>query len=496
MGWLDPTGGAVTINHVFACTDLGNAHRFVNEHVDSLRYVPHWRTWVEWDGRRWVIDRTGAVYRAAATTSMSIAQEAWEAEGDRRRELQKWWRLSESEGRIRAMVNLASKEGRLIWLPEHLDVNPWLFNVSNGTIDLRTGRLNPHERVDQITKLAPVEYNADARCPMWLAFLDRVLAGDADVIEFFQRAVGYTLTGSTREQVLFLIYGAGANGKTTLLETLRSLLGEYATQAEFSTFLLSGHQTVRNDLARLVGARFVSAGEVDQGRRLAESVVKQITGGDRITARFLYSEHFEFTPSFKLFLAVNHKPTIRGTDNAIWRRIRLIPFTVTIPPDERDRDLTLKLSDELPGILTWAVEGCLCWQKDGLGEPEVVRAATRDYQEEMDALADFFADRCEFHPAALTEGSELYAAYKEWCGNTGEMKCMSRNAFGSQLAERGYTRRNSSKSRRVHYMGIEVRKELKPSFAKVPYENQTRKEPERRLQEASVASQSNVDSHG
>jgi putative DNA primase/helicase len=260
--------------------------------------------------------------------------------------------------------------------------------------------------------------------------------GQAALITFLQRAVGYALTGDTSEHVLFLLHGTGRNGKSTFLETLHALLGDYAKQADFATFLARKHDTVRNDLAELQGARFVAAVEVEEGRRLAENLVKQLTGGDRIKARFLYQEYFEYVPQFKVFLACNHKPVIRGTDLAIWERIRLIPFTVTIPKAERDTHLLTKLLQELPGILAWAVQGCLAWQQHGLGEPQAVVQATGAYRAEMDLLGSFLEDTVVLGTHHQVTSKDLYTAYCTWCETNGETP-MSKKALGSRLLERG-----------------------------------------------------------
>lgn len=310
----------------------------------------------------------------------------------------------------------------------------------NGTVDLRTGELRPHRREDLITRLAPVEYDPDAEAPLWEAFLRRIMDGNEDLIRFLQRAVGYSLTGDTSEQCFFLLYGTGANGKSTFLEAIRAMLGDYAQQADFGTFLVQNRDGPRNDVARLVGARFVSAVEVESGRRLSETLVKQLTGNDRVVARFLYREHFEFVPTFKLWLAANHKPVIRGADHAIWRRIKLIPFQVTIPPEDRDRQLAARLRAELPGVLAWAVRGCLEWQQYGLGEPPEVTEATNEYRAEMDPLGPFFGERCVLHPNARAYAGELYAGYAAWCEQAGE-RPMSQREFGLRLQERGFERR-------------------------------------------------------
>jgi putative DNA primase/helicase len=322
-------------------------------------------------------------------------------------------------------------------LPDALDADPWLLNVANGTIDLRTGELRAHRREDLLTRLAPVEYDPDAQAPCWAAFLERIFAGDGELIGFLRRAVGYSLTGQTGEQVFFILHGTGANGKSTLLEALGAMLGDYGAKTPTETLLIKRSAGISNDVARLRGARLVTAVEAEDGQRLAESLVKQLTGGDTITARFLYQEAFEFAPTFKLWLATNHKPTIRGTDYAIWRRIRLIPFAVTIPEKEQDRTLPDKLKAELPGILAWAVRGCLEWQREGLGLPEAVKAATAAYQVEQDTLAAWLDACCILSPTATARAGQLYKNYRAWAEENGE-RPMTGHKFGRTLTERGF----------------------------------------------------------
>lgn len=376
-------------------TDLGNAQRLVARCGQNLRFNFKAEKFLIWNGSCWETDETGEVVRLAKKTIQSMYVDAAGLDDPDRPALAKHAVRSEQAPRIRAMVELAKTEPGIPVTPAQLDANAWLLNCTNGTIDLVTGKLLPFNPANLCVKQVPVAFDADAECPTWLAFLNRVMAEDTVLISFLQRVIGYSLTGLTREQVLFLLYGVGANGKTTFIETIRSVLGNYAQQADFSSFLQKQNDCARNDLARLTGARFVTAAEAGEGRKLDETVVKQATGGDKITARFLYHEHFEFTPQFKLFLVTNHKPRITGTDEGIWRRIRLIPFTVTIPDKERDKQLREKLQKELPGILAWAVRGCLAWRRDGLGESKQVSQATAEYRREMDPLADNLDARAE-----------------------------------------------------------------------------------------------------
>jgi len=437
-------------------TDMGNAERLVQLHGRDLHYCYPSARWLVWDGTRWNTNQEGAlVYRAKNTVRGIYAEASKATDSTERRQIAEWAKRSEGETRLNAMISLARSEPGIPILPEALDSKPWLLNVTNGTINLNTGDLQPHRREDLCTKLAPVNYDPNATCPLWVQFLNRILDGKQDLIAFVQRAVGYALTGSTREQVLFMLYGTGANGKSTFLEILQAMLGDYAKYAEFETFLARKSSGPRNDIADLVGARLVCAQEIEGGARLAESVVKHLTGGDTVKARFLFREFFEFKPQFKLFLAANHKPVIRGTDLAIWRRIHLLPFTVVIPPEEQDKDLPSKLKDELAGIMTWAVRGCLAWQSDGLTPPKSVIAATQEYREEMDILAGFLVECCVINTNAKARAGELYAAYREWCEKNGEKPVSQRN-FGSRLQERGLKSARTRRYRMWEGIGIQV----------------------------------------
>lgn len=423
-------------NQSFKCTDLGNAERMVSLQGQDLRYCYPWSKWLVWTGKQWAPDDQGEVERRAKMTVRAICREITpETDEDRVKEVYKHAARSESDSKLRAMVNLARME--LPILPDDLDRDHCLFNVINGTVDLKTGELLPHTREDFIGKIAQVEFDQKARCPIWLNFLDRIFNGRLELINYIQRVVGYALTGDTTAQCFFLLWGTGANGKSTFLETIRILAGDYGHQSDFQTFLAKRTDSGQsNDLASLKGSRIVTASEAGAGRSLNEALIKTVTGGEPIRARFLYGEFFEFKPQFKLFLATNHKPRIRDTDLGIWRRVKLIPFEVTIPSGEQDTRLLEKLSFELPGILNWALAGCKDWLLNGLAEPRIVLNATSEYRESEDVLASFFEDTCVYSQGARVKTSDLKNAYKSWCESNSE-EPVSNRAFAGYLETRG-----------------------------------------------------------
>jgi len=335
--------------------------------------------------------------------------------------------------------------------------------VKNGTIDLRTGKLKPHNRADFITKLVPIEYRPEMETPLWRAFLNKIMEGNQELIRFIQKAAGYSLTGLVNERCLFICYGTGSNGKSVFLGTLLKIAGEYAKQVPKELLIKrrygNEHPTV---IADLFGVRLATTIETEKDNIFAESQVKWLTGGDRITARFMRGDYFQFNPTHKIWMATNHKPIIRGTDNAIWDRIRLIPFNVTIPPEEQDKNLAEKLEAELPGILAWAVEGCLLWQREGLCPPPEVIKATEKYREEMDILADFFADCCIIGPEHTEKNADLYKTYSRWCEEQGE-KPVSQRTFSQSLQERGY-RNERTRNGRI-WRGLRLSDEAKKQLS-------------------------------
>ena len=418
-------------------TDLGNTLRLVKRHGANIRHVHEWG-WLVWDGRRWCPDHTGAIERLGKKTVKAIYVEASQArEQSRRESLSKHAVKSESKARIRDMIELAKSELEVVARPDQFDTNPWLLNCLNGTLDLRTGQLREHRKSDLITKLAAVEYDPEAKAPLFAEFLNRTMDGNRNLIGFLRRAVGYCLPGVTIEQILFVFFGLGSNGKSTFLELIASMLGDYAKRTPASTLLAHRGDRIPNDIARLQGARFVVATETEQQRAFNESLVKQLTGNDTVTARFLHKEFFEFRPQFKIILGTNHKPEIKGQDHAIWRRIRLVPFTVIIPDSEQDKALAEKLMAELPGILTWSVQGCLQWQKEGLKEPQEVLQATLEYREESDVLAEWMEESCKVSDRYRATPADLYISYRQWCEKSG-VQPAAKNVFGTLLKERGF----------------------------------------------------------
>jgi putative DNA primase/helicase len=440
-------------------SDIGNARLFVAQHGSDLRYVPAWSAWLVWDGRRWRKDELNSIYERAKKTVLSLYElAAAEKDDERRKRIVAWARTSENVGRIEAMIRLARTEPGIPIATRDIDVNRWLLNVNNGTINLRTGKLRLHRRQDLITKIIPLDYDPAAVAPTWDRFLNQVTDGSDDLVGFLQRGVGYSLTGETTERVVFLLYGVGRNGKSTFLEVIRAVLNDYAMRAQTSTLMSKRFGGgIPNDVARLKGARFVTASEGEEGQRLDVAQVKDMTGGDMLSARFLFNEFFEFHPDFKLWFGTNHKPEVPANDEAIWDRLRLIPFIVRIPESEVDKSLRSKLLNESGGILTWAVRGCVQWQRGGLRTPQEVREATAQYREEMDALADFIDDRCIVRPDATVSLGDLYSTYVAWHICNGEGSPLSKRRFSERIAERG-ARKHKSGEWKWEGIGLRVSK--------------------------------------
>ena len=469
-----PTGQAEAVYcppTVSPCTHLANSHRIRHYYQGRIWYALG-LGWVLWTGQFWRPDPTSegsiatgfvdGLSRLIARESATLARRAAdEADEDRRKSLMtqaeallKWAVQSEHERTIAAGLKL-SKHALLIEYGT-LNANPWLFNVQNGTLDLRTGQLRPYDPADLITFIAPVTYDPAATCPMWLLFLSQVFAGDDALVAFIQRAVGWSLTGVVKERALFFLYGdTGKNGKTTLVEAIMKLVGNcgessygYGRKVGADTFMKSKNQEDnQRKAATLAGPRFVCTSEVDEEHRLNEQLIKDITGGDTIEGRRLYQEAFTFKPQFKPWMYGNHKPEIRGTDDAIWSRVRLVPFEVSFKGRE-DLDLADKLEAELPGILNWAIRGCLDWQRNGLQPPAKVQAATQAYREEMDVFGPFIRECCVVHRNAEVWANDLWNAYRAWCVEAG-VREQSQTKLGNYLTSKGFIKEGSHRVKRI-----------------------------------------------
>lgn len=410
-----------------AFADEALALRFAESYAHDLRYVAAWGRWLFFDATCWRIDDTLLAFDRARKICRQAAAEC---------NADKLARNLASAKTVAAVERLAKSDRRLAATVDQWDADPWLLNTPTGMVDLRTSIVRPHRPDDYMTKLTGVAPDSSCSIAIWLRFLDRVTGGDTELISFLQRMTGYALTGLTREHALFFCYGTGANGKTTFINATTAATGDYHRTAPIETFTDSKNDRHPTDIAGLRGARLVTAIETEEGRRWAESKIKALTGGDRVAARFMRQDFFEFTPQFKLLIAGNHKPGLRSVDEAIRRRFNLIPFTVTIPPAERDERLPDKLKSELPGILAWMIQGCIEWQKRGLAPPEAVTSATAAYLEAEDAVASWIEEYCVRDPNAWEKTAALFASWSTWADKAGEY-VGSQRRLSDRLEARG-----------------------------------------------------------
>lgn len=438
----------------YVMSDLGNAKRWIAQMNQSGTQVAHcelWGKWLYWDGHRWSVDMSNHIRSLVERSVQTMhALNPLTPEGEEQKALRRFIQQSESQ---RGFDHCLGQARHLVPVqPDDLDQNQWLFNAADGTIDLRTGEVFAPRRSDLITKRSEIAYGhpEESDCPMWTDFLHMVMGGDEELIRFLQMAAGYTLTGRTSEQCFFLLSGRGKNGKSTFLETLARIMGDdYAGTAPIDSFLERRYEAIRNDLAGMKGRRMVSAIEANQGSQLDEALVKSITGGDKISARFLRAEFFEFRPEFKLWLGVNERPRIRGDDEGIWRRVRLVPFEVEIPPQKRILDFGQKLVDagEMTAILRWAVRGCQMWLDEGsLQSPARIIEATASYREEQDVLGSWLRSRCTVGGTFQVASSVAYKDYREWAAESGH-RPMALQTWSRKVAERGFehVRKNSGR---------------------------------------------------
>lgn len=418
-------------------TDSENAERFIARCGEDFHYLQVSQTWLKWTGKNWSPDKNYEINRRALDTVREFYREAADVDDNKQRQREIQHALkSEGRSQLDNMITLGRTLPGITLSPDVFDSDVWLIGCLNGTLDLRSADLRPARRDDLITQLLPVAYDPDATCPTWHEFLKRVMDGNDEMIAYLQRAIGYTLTGDTSEQIMFFLHGRGKNGKSTFVETLSALMGDYGLKTSTETLMSKKQPGISNDVAALKGKRFVFASETEEGRRLNEALIKDLTGGDTVSARHLYQESITFKPVNKIWLAGNHKPQIRGTDDGIWRRLHIIPFTVQINEKERDPHLVGKLTAELPGILQWAVLGAGLWQIMRLKPPKEIEDANKSYRAEMDILAAWIAECCVLRSELVTPSKNLYANYVAWCAANGESP-FARNRFGSALQEQG-----------------------------------------------------------
>jgi putative DNA primase/helicase len=446
----------------FPQTDAGNAEFFAHQYKDQVRYDHGRGRWLLWKKDWWVEDRRDAVVQGAKMAartryrwlSHGLSKEDAEKEGD-------WASKSESRAHLEAMLKIAKSEPLLATTGAEWDGDPWLLGVGNGVLNLRTGKLRNGKRSDLITMHTDTVFDARAACPRWLSFLDQIFGGDRELIGYVQRAVGYCLTGDTTEQVIFLCHGSGANGKSTVLDVLRHVFGDYAYSLPFSTFELRARSSIPNDVAALPGRRFVTALETNESAPLNEARLKLLTGCDPVSARLLYQEFFTFTPTAKFWLATNHKPEVADDSPGFWRRIRLIPFVQQFVGDRADKNLISKLKAEASGILRWAVNGCLAWQRDGLGPPAVVQAASQAYREENDPIGEFIGECCLVAPDASVSAADLWNSYLYWAPANG-YRPLGRNVFSARLEAKGFRKKRVGHDRTWTWFGLCLKQSGQP----------------------------------
>lgn len=445
--------------------DIGNSERFARQYRGKIRYVPEFKTWYYFDGRVWREDVGDVRVTAfAKKTSRSIFKEAGRAnEEGAANTISAWARKSAGRDRLKAMITLAASEPGMAASPEDFDADPWLFNTRTGTIDLKTGTLRAHDAEDLITKISDIRFDPKADAPRWRQFINEIFDNDAELTAYVRRLVGYWLSGLVSEQHFWVMIGVGANGKSVFIEMLKHLLGLYFHKCDPELFVESKNGRKAGDaspqIADLRGVRLAIGSETGPGRKLAETTVKELTGGDTLNARKLYGNPFQIAPTHKVGLITNHAPHA-SQDFALWRRMRSIPFNQVYDKDRRDTKLASKLKTELPGILNWAVGGCLEWQRIGLADPASVTASTEAYREREDIIGRFIRECCEIGPNFIESAKELFENYRAWCAESGEFE-QSQKAFGTRLNELGHTTGKDPKTRRIVRIRLRLRNSAK-----------------------------------
>lgn len=447
--------------------DTGNALRFLDRYGDIVRYSYNRKKFYVYNGSYWEVDERGQIRVLIDKTINDMKNEKiLIADGvDEEEAYEAFYK------HIKNSRNNTSKKRMEDELKHHIPISPdefnpddMLLNTQNGYVSLATGEQFNPDKNKMFSMIADTELTETQSPDAWIDFLNDIFNYDQEVISFVQRAIGYSLTGSTREQVMFILHGKGRNGKSLFIETIRSILGSYTDNIQAKTLMVKRGETINNDIAKLQAVRLVTSSEPSEGFRFDEGLIKQLTGGDTVTARFLYGEEFNFDPKFKIWVTTNHKPIVRGTDDGIWRRLLLIPFDVQIPEHKVDKDLKFKLLREAPAILNWTVEGCLMWQKDGLKVPDKISKASEGYRKEMDVIEQFIADECVVNEGEQVGAKELFDSYKKWAEDSGEYN-MNKNKFGRKMKEKFESKRASTG---IQYLGINLRDKFPglSSFAK------------------------------
>ena len=438
-------------------TDITNAVYFLRAYGDIIRYCYSWKKFLIWDGSNWVVDSRGQV----ESMCLKFVHKMYRGlrvidDPQLRRSFERHLIKSESFRRIQSLVGTLKISEEIITTEDELDKDVFLLNVKDLTLNLKTGKGRKPDSKQLITKQSRFVFDKEAKCPVWNMFLMQIFNNDISLIHYIQKVMGYALSGDTSEQCMFILWGCGANGKSTFLNTIQQLMGDYACTASIETFMKKRNDH-SNDLARLKGMRLVTTSEVEQGQAISESLIKVTTGEDEITARFLYGEYFSFKPTFKIFMATNHMPKIRGGDNGIWRRVKMIPFNVTIPPEKRDKHLTEKLLAENSGILNWLLQGYVNWKKEGLSdEPPAIKNANEEYRMDMDVVGTFIME-CLDLDATLSwrlPTTTLYNTYIKWCNKNNE-KIMSQKWLSMRIFEKGY-KRKATNGQRV-WLGLAIK---------------------------------------
>ena len=416
-------------------TDTGNAHRLYDKYKNIIRYSYNRKKWMYWDGSAWRLDESGEIKKLADNVCEDLKREAFmEQDDEAQAVLFKWANRTMSSKNKEAMIKECQHLEGIPGKPDDFDIYTDYVNCQNGIVNLRNGELIPHDSNFMMSKITYAEYDpSDKKPELWLSFLNDITSGDKDLQEYIQKCIGYSLSGNTSEQCAYFLYGLGNNGKSTFLDTVADMLGSYASNAQPETIMMKkwGNDGANSDIARLKSARFVTCEEPTEGVRLNEGLLKQLTGGSKVTCRFLYGDEFEYTPEFKIWIATNHKPVVRGTDLGIWRRIKLIPFEVNIPAEKVDKNLKYKLRKEMPQIMHWAADGYRMWLRDGMNEPECVLEAVKEYKQEMDLLASFI-EQCiiiDYDSDCKIMASDLFKVYSKWAKVNNEFEMSSKKFF-------------------------------------------------------------------